>query len=75
MTFKRVMRYERRQRKFRLFRLMWVRGTVGMGGYSAKLAVALWPRLFHFERGWHEWRLTILGISVHMLRSRGGMFA
>lgn len=74
MTFKRVMRYEPAQRKFRLFRLMWTKGVVGKGGYSAKLAVSLWPRLFHFERDFHEWRLTVLGISVHKKLSYGGIF-
>lgn len=74
MTFKRVMRYEPLQRKYRLFRLMWVKGVVGKGGYSAKLAVSLWPKLFHFERDFNEWRLTILGVSIHKKLSYGGIF-
>lgn len=74
MRIKRVMRYEPPQRKFRLFRVMWERGVVGKGGYSAKVAVSLWPRLFHFERDFNEWRLTILGLSVHRKKNYGGIF-
>lgn len=75
MKFKRVMRYAPPERKFRLFRIMWNRGIVGKGGYSAKVAVSLWPKLFHFQRDFNEWRLTILGISVHRVLSYGGVFA
>lgn len=74
MKFKRVMRYEPGQHKLRLFRIMWTVGNVGKGGYSAKIAVSLWPKLFHFERDYNEWRITVLGISVHKRLSFGGVF-
>lgn len=70
-----VARYEPGQRKLRLFRVMWSRGVVGKGGYSAKIAVSLWPKLFHFERDFNEWRITVLGISIHRKLSYGGIFA
>lgn len=75
MTIKQVMRYDPRQRKFRLFRVMWTKGIVGKGGYSTKLAVSLLPKLIGFERDFNEWRLTLLGISIHKKVSFGGVFA
>lgn len=72
LRFKRVMRFDEIQRHFRLFRVMWEVGTVGDGkGYSAKLAVGLMPKLFH----WDDGRLTIIGVRVHYCRSKGGIFA
>lgn len=71
LRFKRVMRLDAVQWHFRLFRLMWERGTVGDGsGYSAKLAVGLMPKVFHRDGG----RVTILGLRVHYCRSYGGIF-
>ncbi len=72
LRLKRVFRYDDRQKHMRLFRLMWERGTVGDGkGYSAKLAVGLLPKLFHYDDG----RLTIFGLRIHYARSYGGIFA
>lgn len=76
MRIKSVITYEPTQRKVRLFRVMWERGEVGNGhGYSAKIAVSLCPRLFQFERDFNEWRVTVLGVSVHKKLSYGGIFA
>lgn len=75
MRIKPVMTYEPTQRRVRLFRVTREVGEVGNGhGYSMKLSVSLWPRLFHFERDFDEWRLTILGVSVHARKSYGGRF-
>jgi len=62
-------------KKLRLFRFMWERGVVGDGdGYSAKLAVALRPKLFRFEREWDGWRINLIGIEVSKRVSWGGRF-
>lgn len=73
LRFKRVMRFDEIQGHLRLFRIMWERGEVGQagGGYSAKLAVGLMPKVFH----WDDGRLTVLGVRVHYCRSYGGIFA
>lgn len=78
MRFKSILRYDEIQRHFRLFRLLWERGEVGKpgGGYSAKLSVAVEPKLFRFEKGvTHVWLLTLLGVRVGYARSYGGIFA
>lgn len=77
MKLKTVFRWSNHQRMFRLFRVCWTRGTVGVpgGGYSAKLTVALAPRLFRFGDPWCDgWSLTLLGIRIHYIRSYGGIF-
>lgn len=76
MRFKPVLRFDEIQRHFRLFRLLWERGTVGDGrGYSAKLSVALTPHLWHFSRGvTHNWLVTVLGLRIGYARSYGGIF-
>lgn len=75
MQIKPVMRWDSTQRKLRLFRLMWRRGIVGDGkGYSAKAAVSVTPRLFGFVRDFDGWRLTLLGVQVHHVKSWGGIF-
>lgn len=73
LRFKLVLRFDEIQQHLRLFRVMWERGEVGhgKGGYSAKLAVGLMPRLYHREGG----RVTILGLRVHYARSYGGIWA
>lgn len=74
VRLKRVMRYDPRIRKFRIARLMWVRGVCGSGGgYSTKLSVSLVPMLIGWSRGLHEWRMTLLGVQLHYLRSYGGL--
>lgn len=76
MRIKPVMRLDTSWPKFRLARLMWERGTVGDGiGYSAKLAVALRPRLFQVKRSYDGWRVVVLGLELHMARSWGGTFS
>ena len=77
IRFKRVMRLDTIQRHFRLFRVMWERGTVGDGnGYSAKLALGLLPRLFMWERlAAHDLLIVLLGVRLHYSRSYGGRFA
>jgi hypothetical protein len=74
-TLKRVMRYDSDNRMFRLFRIMWERGVVGDGnGYSAKVSLALTPRLFRWQREGDGWLLTFFGLRLHYRRSYGGRF-
>ncbi len=77
LRFKRVMRCDEIQKHLRLFRLMWERGTPGIpgGGYSAKLAIGLRPRLFEREREYGKaFLFTILGLRIHYSRSYGGIY-
>ncbi len=78
LRLKSVLRFDEIQNHLRLFRLMWERGRPGEpgGGYSAKLAIGLRPRLFHREREYGKaFLITILGLRVHYSRSYGGIFA
>lgn len=78
LRFKSVLRFDEIQKHLRLFRLMWERGTPGVpgGGYSAKLAIGLRPRLFEREREYGKaFLFTILGLRIHYSRSYGGIFA
>lgn len=75
MKFKSVMTWRSAERKVRLFRVMWERGTVGDGkGYSAKLAASLVPKLMEIKRQADGWRATLAGLSLHYRRSYGGRF-
>jgi len=62
----------------RLFRVMWIRGTVGDGkGYSCSFSVGLFPKVFRWEHGStvlaDEWRLWFCGLRLHFQRSFGGI--
>lgn len=75
MKLKPIMTWSPSERKLRLVRLIWERGTVGDGkGYSAFFSLALMPRLFLVERTFFKFRVVILGISLHWRRSYGGRF-
>ena len=75
MRFKQVMTGSAAERKARLFRVMWERGTVGDGkGYSAKLAASLVLKLAEWQRYSDGWRATVVGLSLHYRRSYGGRF-
>lgn len=77
MSIRAICRIDGIQGFYRLFRIVWVRGTVGDGnGYSAKLSVALDSKIL----GWNkdadtDWCITFLGIRLHYCRSYGGIFA
>jgi hypothetical protein len=75
MRFKRLMTWDQGQTKLRLLRIIWERGIWGKGGYSACFSLALMPKLFRFERKAHNYRLVLIGISFHYMRSYGGRFA
>lgn len=74
MKFKKV--FTRDGRYVRLFRVMWIRGTVGDGkGFSCSFSVGLFPRVFRWERKRaDEWRLWFFGLRLHFQRSFGGFF-
>lgn len=71
-----VFRQDGIQRFFRIARVMWERGEVGCGGYSAKLSVALdnsfWRGVERDAKT--DWRFTLLGVRLHYCRSYGGIF-
>lgn len=72
MKLKPVFRFDSSQCKLRLFRLLWSRGQLGHGGYSAKLSVSLVPKLIGLRLSIFGWRFTIAGIQLHHLRAYGG---
>ena len=73
MTFKPVMKLDPRAKILRLFRILWIVGTVGKGdGYSAKLSFGLQPKGYQFRRAFNEWILVILGLRLHKKKSYGG---
>lgn len=75
MKIKSIFRYDSVQGKLRLFRVMWDVGVVGDGqGYSRKIAVSVRPKLLGFSRSADEWRLMLLGVDVHSVKSFGGRF-
>lgn len=75
MKLKWVGTWSRRERKLRLFRLLWTRGRVGTGGgYSNALSVGLVLRLFRVGSEYNGWSITLLGVRVHRQRSYGGIF-
>lgn len=76
IRIKSVLRFDEIQRHLRLFRLMWESGSPGDGkGYSNKLAVALWPKLFTVQRETPgDILIGLLGLRVHYSRSYGGRF-
>lgn len=74
MKLKTVMRYDPKQRKLRLFRLIWQRGVVGDGkGYSAKLSVSIAAKLFGWADDFSGWRVTFCGVQLHHLKAYGGV--
>ena len=75
MHIKWVLRLDKRQRIFRIARLLWMHGTPGMpgGGYSAKLSFALHAALYRRWSDMDEWGFTVLGVRVHYLRAYGGI--
>lgn len=75
MKFKKIMTISKRERKVRLFRLIWERGIMGQGGYSAFLSFGLMPKIWQWNRNSpSEALFVIFGIVFHYRRSYGGRF-
>lgn len=77
MRVKWVFRRDTTQGFYRVLRVLWSRGNPGDGvGYSAKLSVALHPRLWSAPKRdtRMDWRVTFLGVRLHYCRSYGGLF-
>lgn len=74
LRVKPVFRYSPAEKKVRLGRIMWATGpdSTQPGWYSAFISLTLVPRIFRFERGFHAWELTILGVRIHHQKSYGG---
>ena len=70
-------RWDPEAKFLRLGRIVWARGKgPGTGkGYTAKLSLALRPKLLGFATGCHEWEATLLGLRVHYQRAYGGWIA
>ena len=76
MRCRRVMRYDRYSRIFRVTLVVWECGAVGDGrGYSAKLSIGLRPAILAFRREEDGWIATVCGLRLHYRRSYGGRFA
>lgn len=67
------VRWDERAKLLRLGRLVWARGKMMHGGWTAKLSLALTPRIVQFRRDWSEWQVTLLGVRLHYQRSYGGV--
>ena len=75
MRWKNVCTWSAHDRKLRLFRLTWERGTVGDGhGYSSMFTLGVSPQLYGWYRGFRDYRLTLVGLVFHYKRSYGGHF-
>jgi len=60
------------ERLLRLGRIVWRRGELMAGGYTAQLSIALTPRIIDWERGYHRLAITILGVRLNYQRAYGG---
>lgn len=75
---KRVLTYSKRERKIRLFRIVWARnggpGSVvnGIRGWSSKLSLNLVPRLFAINHDSSDLYVTLFGIQIHKQTHFGG---
>lgn len=69
MKFKSVLIFDPREKKYRLCRVTWERGAVGHC-----VSFALMPTFARIARWPCEWRVVLLGFSVHW-RCGGGRFA
>ena len=69
-----VITVSRRERKVRLFRIVWSRygGPSDGSGWSAMLSVNLRPRIVAFSRDCHDTRICLLGVEIHHQRHWGG---
>ena len=78
MRLKRVLRYDRDNKLFRLGRFIWRRGKgPGHGApanYDAELTVALCPPWWvGWRRETDGWRLWFFGLRLHHEKSFGGV--
>jgi hypothetical protein len=83
MVLKWVFRYSPAWPKVRICRFIWEGGSREfMAGTpnskivvgSQKLAIALRPRLFAWERESEGWRLCVAGVEIHRSTSWGGRY-
>lgn len=75
MTWKRVMRWDRDARLFRVCRVMWDGiDTISGRAFSRKISIALTPRLVSWHRELGSVRVTVFGVRVHFAKSFGGRF-
>ena len=69
-----INRYSQSEKKLRVLRVLYANGLNSLvkGWFSAALSVSFVEKLFGWERGFAEWRVTILGIQLHWQRHFGG---
>ena len=80
LKFKKVLRYSSSEKKYRLFRIIYnireMREDFILGKWvSLSFQVALMPKLFMYESGMTtntDWRLVLLGLSLHLKSMAGG---
>lgn len=64
MKFRWLGRWNRAQRLYRMFSVLW--GTDPRdAGYMRRLSVSLRPALFSFHREFRAWFLTVAGVRLH----------
>ncbi len=70
-----IMRLDKNQKVFRLFRVTWDKGTVGdVKGYSNKISFSLTPKIAVFNKKYNGWELCFLFIRINRLMNWGGLF-
>jgi len=75
LIVKPVLRFSKRDKLFRIFRVVYNKGNVGDGkGYSAKVSLALMPVLVGFRKELFGFTLCFLGFRLHHKKAYGGYF-
>lgn len=71
IKFRLILRWDDYQKKYRVFELAWCRGVYAKGGYTAKLTLAICPRILGFKGSSQEWWFSFLGAQWHYRRYYG----
>lgn len=80
LIFKKVLRYSPSEKKYRLFRIIYNTRDLKENSFFGKwrsicFMVALLPKILFWEQGMshnQDWRLVILGVSMHLRIDAGG---
>lgn len=73
LTFKPVFTWSPRERKLRLFRVIYNRPwRVGNGWCSRTLSITIRPSLYQIQRDCSGFYLTVLGFGIHWKQIAGG---
>jgi len=71
-------RWDKQAKMLRMGRLVYCGGSgpgTNRGGYSAKLSLAICPRILSWRFSRDDWEVTLLGVRLHHKKSHGGWIA